>query len=325
MEEKSGHIIYTIEDIHQYFIGKLVLAEMHAMEKAALNDPLLADAMEGFAASASFRTEQGFSQLQNDLNKLRKKISANSGNVTYNNWWKVAAAAIILIGSCFTFYTITNHTYKQKQADVLHQPVIKALISKDTLSSLNPHSINTPSITKEENKATKKSIPISSNTYAANAPVPASSELEMDESISGEKKSSLVQSNPKHSLGTTKMLFKKDITNSKDITDSSGPKSQVEILYKKGAMPVIGWSAYLNYLATQLSYSTYDNGKQVSGEMIVQFKIDSAFNSIPTEFYFEKSISTDVNDAVKDLIQNQGQWKTDNSSTQGIIKLKIIF
>jgi hypothetical protein len=323
MKEESGHIIYT----HQYLTGKLTDIEMHAMEKAALNDPMLADAIDGFAASASLKTEEGFSLLQNDLDNLRKKVGANSGNIKDNNWWKMAAAAIILLGTCFTFYIITNHTDKQKEAGIVEQTIVKAPAKKDALISADLKTDNTsvPAIAKEEKKIVpdkkktdKRPVNISSNTFAANEPAPASASAVMDESISEEKRSAPIENSPKPSFSTNRILFKKDIF------DTTGPRSHVEILYKKNATPIIGWSAYLNYLESQLSYSTYDNGKQVSGEMIIQFTIDSTLNVVPTEFYFEKSIDADVNNAVKELIQKNNQWKTDNNS-QGIVKLKITF
>ena len=49
MNDHKEHISqYSAADIQRYVQGKLSAAEMHAMEKAALDDPFLADAMEGY-------------------------------------------------------------------------------------------------------------------------------------------------------------------------------------------------------------------------------------------------------------------------------------
>ena len=337
MREESGHIIYNAKDIHQYLTGKLAPAEMHAMEKAALNDPLLADAIDGFAASVSFKTEENFSQLQHDLSILKKKINNSPGIYKDTTWWKVAAAVIVLTGLSFAFYVITNHNDQQKEAGVLQQPIVKAT-SNDTISSaelktttasVNPAPKKEPTMSlpekykaeKDEHVEKKVATQISPNTFAAAIPAPISSGTLMDESISEEKKSAPVESNSMDQVArTNKIVLGKDTSG-----NNTGPRSQVEILYKKGVVPVMGWSAFLNYLEDQLSYSTYDDGRKVTGEMIIEFKIDSAFNTIPTEFYFEKSIDADVNNAVEELLQKQGQWKTDNNSTQGIVKLDIKF
>ena len=39
---------YALTDIEQYFLGNLTNAERYALEKAAIQDPFLADAMEGY-------------------------------------------------------------------------------------------------------------------------------------------------------------------------------------------------------------------------------------------------------------------------------------
>ncbi len=64
----NGHTIktYSASDIEKYQQGLLSPAEMHAMEKAALEDPFLADAMEGY-------TNAGAS-LQADLEDLKKRL-----------------------------------------------------------------------------------------------------------------------------------------------------------------------------------------------------------------------------------------------------------
>ena len=48
MAEPSTHINYTFEDIQRYLQGKMSAAEMHEIEKAALQDPFLSDAIEGY-------------------------------------------------------------------------------------------------------------------------------------------------------------------------------------------------------------------------------------------------------------------------------------
>ena len=48
MAESSTHINYTFEDIQRYLQGKMSAAEMHDIEKSALQDPFLADAIEGY-------------------------------------------------------------------------------------------------------------------------------------------------------------------------------------------------------------------------------------------------------------------------------------
>lgn len=72
----NGHTIktYTAIDIEKYHQGLLSPADMHAMEKAALDDPFLADAMEGYAEAGT--------TLQADLDDLKKRLAQRTEEKT---------------------------------------------------------------------------------------------------------------------------------------------------------------------------------------------------------------------------------------------------
>jgi len=104
MSRDNKNIIYTARDIEQYLAGNLSPAEMHTMEKAALDDPFLAEAMEGYEGIKD-------KEWNNQLVALREQIQAKGAvakviplHKTKNDWRKIAAAVIILGGgSIFTF------------------------------------------------------------------------------------------------------------------------------------------------------------------------------------------------------------------------------
>ncbi|MBK6380842.1 MAG: energy transducer TonB [Chitinophagaceae bacterium] len=112
MSDKEKNIIYTARDIEQYLAGNLSPLQMHAMEKAALDDPFLAEAMEGY------ETVQN-KEWNNQLVALRQEIT-NKGTVakiiplhkSKTNWWK-AAAAVIIIGGGATFTVLFNNNKKE--------------------------------------------------------------------------------------------------------------------------------------------------------------------------------------------------------------------
>jgi hypothetical protein len=119
----TEHIVYSTEDIHRYFSGKMNASEMHAMEKASLNDALLAEAMEGYQTL----NNKDFIAVQKQLDELREKISGKTVSIKkYNNWWKVAAAVLLLIGSVFAFYRISKNNNKQENT-VVSVPQVKAV------------------------------------------------------------------------------------------------------------------------------------------------------------------------------------------------------
>lgn len=69
--------IYTAADIEKYHRGQLSAAEMHAMEKAALEDPMLAEAMDGYA-HANYPVADDINDLQQRLQKRLEEKSSRT-------------------------------------------------------------------------------------------------------------------------------------------------------------------------------------------------------------------------------------------------------
>ena len=96
MSEEKNIINYTAADIEKYWKGKLSTAEMHAMEKTAMDDPFLADALEGYK-NASLA----------DLDSLKERLHKRVGAVVpilnlkrkRFTWVRAAAAIIIIVGA----------------------------------------------------------------------------------------------------------------------------------------------------------------------------------------------------------------------------------
>lgn len=102
MEGQHHKKHYTAVDIEKYHKGQLTPAEMHALEKAALDDPFLAEAIEGFAHLKQ--------PVQPDLEELRARLQEkieSKGSAPLvpipgreksasAPWWRAAAAAVIL-------------------------------------------------------------------------------------------------------------------------------------------------------------------------------------------------------------------------------------
>ena len=117
MNNDKNNIIYTAKDIEQYLEGKLAPAQMHAMEKAALDDPFLADAIEGFESMKSSEWKVQLLALHEDFTAGRTSAKVIPLSRSTGRWWK-AAAAILVIGSgtAMTWLlTRNNETAKGKE------------------------------------------------------------------------------------------------------------------------------------------------------------------------------------------------------------------
>jgi TonB family protein len=163
MNSDKKHIQYTAADIEQYLAGKLSQLEMHAMEKAALDDPFLAEAIEGYEGMKNTEWNNQLVTLREELAKKGTAAKVIPLHKTKTNWWKTAAAILVLGTATTLIYILTNDEPREKNApqiaktinvlsDSLKQPG-NAVVPSVT-ASLNP----TASATTEEIKANSELI-----------------------------------------------------------------------------------------------------------------------------------------------------------------------
>ena len=122
MIDKNKHINYTSEDIQRYLKGEMSVEEMHALEKAALDDPFLADAMEGMDTAIK---QHGEFSVAAGLDSLKKHFEQKPDDkpkvvpMKPAAWFKWAAAAvIIIIGGAVAFNNLQNSPKEKDQLAV---------------------------------------------------------------------------------------------------------------------------------------------------------------------------------------------------------------
>ncbi|CAN5432704.1 hypothetical protein BH11BAC3_BH11BAC3_11020 [soil metagenome] len=109
MSEEKTNINYTAEDMLNYHSGKLTAAEMHAMEKAALDDAFLAEAMEGYAAMKETDLQPQLAILRRHFDKTATAKVIPLNPPKHFKLWKTAAAIAIIIGGLSITYLLTNN------------------------------------------------------------------------------------------------------------------------------------------------------------------------------------------------------------------------
>src|SRR5213596_1097437 len=104
---------FTASDIERYHSGKMSPAERHALEKAALDDPFLADALEGYAFTSTTAADLRKIQSRLDDKVDQKKIIPLFQKY---GWLSVAALLIIIAGAGWLVYTISEKGSQQQVA-----------------------------------------------------------------------------------------------------------------------------------------------------------------------------------------------------------------
>ena len=134
MNEIKHTTIYSAEDIQQYLSGKLSPLQMNAMEKAALDDTFLAEAIEGYEGMPAGDWEAALAEVKQQFAVKESGAAIISMPGRNNNWLKIAAA-ILLIGGTATlaYFSLSKDEAVQiAKADPLTVTVIHDSVIPET-------------------------------------------------------------------------------------------------------------------------------------------------------------------------------------------------
>ena len=108
---------YTAADFERYHSGQMSEAEMHAIEKAALEDPFLAEALEGYVYTDT--PVKDIDELKEKLLQKKKKRNVFFVIQKQNIWLRIAAIFILIAGIGYFAYQLNfnkeNNTLAKKE------------------------------------------------------------------------------------------------------------------------------------------------------------------------------------------------------------------
>lgn len=117
--------IYTAADFASYHAGNMPAKDMHALEKAALEDPFLSDALDGYVLTNTATADvESIKEKLFSKEKDETKVIAIPSNKT---WMRAAASIAIVFGVGYLFYNINkkddatslakNETHQEQKID----------------------------------------------------------------------------------------------------------------------------------------------------------------------------------------------------------------
>jgi hypothetical protein len=135
--------LYSASDIQKYLRGELSAPEMHQLERAALEDPFLADALEGMEMYPALPSARNF---QEDLDELQQRLDNRvaskdeAGTLRlFRPAWRIAAVIILLLGLGVTaYFTLLNQVRRDKSV---------ALLERKTPSTSSPSTVDSSAVT----------------------------------------------------------------------------------------------------------------------------------------------------------------------------------
>ena len=168
-------------DIEKYLKGQLTPAQMHALEKKALNDPFLADALEGFGSLPP----EAFS---GDMNDLRSRLNAKTHK--NNRVWiwagRIAAGLLILAVSTFLVMLISNNQVEKSQNLALNKeqesiPPPHSNPVPELSDTTNPEEVAAPQGAKRIDRVPEQAQPVKPSGEASPPPPQALAERKTEE------------------------------------------------------------------------------------------------------------------------------------------------
>ena len=146
MADEFTYINYSVEDIERYLGGRMNAKDMHDMERAALQDPFLADAIEGLQQQPFAQTYQHLDDIAIAIQGEKEPAKVVVLPVKRNYWWRVAAIiGFVVIASAALWYGRSSNVVKNKAVSALvpekpqpaQAPAPKKVETGDTIRELN--------------------------------------------------------------------------------------------------------------------------------------------------------------------------------------------
>lgn len=141
MNSHNKNITYTARDIKQYLAGNLTVQEMHAMEKAALEDPFLADAMEGYELIKNEDWNTHLAALRQQLSAKGQGAKIIPLHKSKNNWWKAVAAILVLGAGAVVALMFNQNDKHTATTDVQIAAEVKTVNPDTILQNQTPSSV----------------------------------------------------------------------------------------------------------------------------------------------------------------------------------------
>lgn len=291
---------------------------MHELEKQALDDPFLADALEGYAQTEAPVGKQ-LSILQTQLQD-RIAQQQNTKNVLSFSWQRLsiaAAAGLLFVTASILFWIKTNNTTTQLASNEKQVEVI--LTPSDSLSNSAEHSPQIVKQSAEPSPVQNERVEIKETTKKATVPAKsaAAAEIAMVQDNSNtsavspvdEKVLEEMQAASVNQSRQGRMAVVNSDSNRERISKVVATQTFSEVSLKANAAPLIGWEKYNEYLQSNIKpLST-----QSEGLVTLSFVVNE--NGTLKNLKVEKSLNEQADMEAIRVVKDGPLWQRGIDST----------
>lgn len=326
---------YSAKDLMRYVRGEMSTDEQYALEKEALDDPFLSDALEGYLAHP--QEEKTLLSLQNSVKSIHTKSNQTSGKIWFMRPLSIAAAiSVLFFAGYVALQSDEADTHKKsepqfaenKQTEAIKETVttIQADPQKTTLEKASTQTVKTVENLPSKNQQSVDARP--EEVVAFTAPV-AAEDVTVAPMESSKQDADLAVQTPTTkddalkfnatSIEAKDEVFNKvesvQITAAAKATKKTSALSTTSVTAKE--MQAYGshtdeqqFQAYLDKQPNRICAST--NGDAWHGEIVLSFTVNR--KSRPTEIRVESVVDAACVEASKDILKRGPDW---DKSIQG--------
>jgi len=196
---------FTASDIERYHSGKMSPEERHALEKAALDDPFLADALEGYAFTPAPSDDLAKIQSRLDEKFNQKKVVPLFQKY---KWLSVAAIVLITAGAGWLTYTISN---KESNSIATAEKFEKPKAENNSVKASNDTTFDTTL-----SKQPQKPIQTSADKVPQLKNVPIEKKTKKQPDIRRDKKAIALKNEQSYSKSTSPSVNKNEMASTRN-------------------------------------------------------------------------------------------------------------
>jgi outer membrane biosynthesis protein TonB len=293
----------------RYIQGSRRGIEAHRIEKEAMKDPFLADALEGYE-KVQGNHQRKAARLQREITRRQQRITNKSAYMKTNHLkvWSIAAAILIIIGIIYIWLLPDN------------TPVAKETPFTDQLEEKNLPVVPQVQIIQEEMKEIPKKTPV---TQAVKDDAEKQETPQKVEPVP--EKPSIVTEEPKVApvepeTAVIPQETEESAVAQPDTVIPVGDKEPAVDVAVAVAQPVIGMQAYMGYIQRNMKRPVDDECRDVKGSVVVVFKIGQSGR--PYNIRVTQGLCSSINKEAIRLIINGSDWKKGGASDEATITIE---
>ena len=344
MNKPSKHPNFSAGDIERYHTGKMSYSERNAIEKAALEDAFLADALEGYA----YTSTQG-SDLNDIRQKLHEKTSRKKSTPLFfrSNRFMRAAAIILLVAGAGWLITRMATSAPEKDMAVSNKtelatpnlPEQKTEVEANKNYSLSTDTVHTERESIAGGKALKE-IAAGNNVAASRKKTPEESakkgdvaSVEFSASAPVRLQEVAAKRDSSYTIAATDlygveirgdsiknlnivMVESDQVLNEVVVLDKRQNRAMAKAKPVEEIEPIGGWEVYNSYALSNLKPPSGSDDKPQTGDVVLSFDINTLGE--PTNIQVVESFCQTCEKEAKRILMEGPKWKNKNKKSAKI-------